>query len=145
TGARRKTQNVLRTMKCILRSSMLAALAGIGALGRPIEGQVPRPQTQSDDYTRYELLAPGSSKFRILYEVTATTPGATRFFNVIRKGSVASNEAVFDRMTGKPLAFEVVKGTQARTGGVQNADTTGEYIQVRLARPVPDGGEARLL
>ena len=34
-----------------------------------------RPQTQSDDYTRYELLAPGTAKFRILYEVTATTPG----------------------------------------------------------------------
>ena len=33
-------------------------------------------QTQSDDYTRYELLAPGSAKFRILYEVTASTPGA---------------------------------------------------------------------
>jgi hypothetical protein len=133
-------------MKYILGSSVLVTLVTIGGgLGRPVEAQVPRPQTQSDDYTRYELLAPGSSKFRILYEVTATTPGATRFFNVIRKGSVASHEAVFDRMTGAPLQFEVVKGAVARAGGVSNADTTGEYIQVRLARPVPDGGEARLL
>ena len=36
-----------------------------------------RPQTQADDYTRYELLAPGSQAFRISYDVTATTPGAT--------------------------------------------------------------------
>ena len=33
------------------------------------------PQTESDAYTRYELLAPGSAKFRIIYEVTANTAG----------------------------------------------------------------------
>jgi len=107
--------------------------------------QAPRPQTQADDYTRYELLAPGSGKFRILYDVTATTPGATRFFNPIRRGSVASDEAVFDRMTGAPLKFEVVNGIIARAGGVRGADSTGEYIMVHLARPVPEGGEARVL
>ena len=69
--------------------------------------QVPA-QTESDAYTRYELLAPGSAKFRIIYEVTATTPGAAYYFNPIRKGSVASNESVHDRATGKPLQFDVV-------------------------------------
>ncbi|HEU4994732.1 MAG TPA: hypothetical protein VFT29_07930 [Gemmatimonadaceae bacterium] len=106
--------------------------------------QPPR-QTQADDYTRYELLAPGSGKFRILYEVTATTPGATEFFNAIRRGSVASDERVVDVMTGKPLAFDVVGGTVARGGGVRNADSTGQYIRVTLARRVPQGGEARIL
>lgn len=106
--------------------------------------QAPR-QTQADDYTRYELLAPGSAKFRILYEVTATTPGATQFFNPIRKGSVASDERVTDVMTGAPLAFDVVSGAVAREGGVRGADSTGEYIRVRLARPVPRQGEARVL
>lgn len=106
--------------------------------------QPPR-QTQADDYTRYELLAPGSAKFRILYEVTATTPGATEFFNAIRRGSVASDERVIDVMTGKPLAFDVVGGTVARAGGVRNADSTGQYIRVTLARRVPQGGEARIL
>lgn len=106
--------------------------------------QTPR-QTQADDYTRYELLAPGSAKFRILYEVTATTPGATQFFNPIRKGSVASDERVTDVMTGAPLAFDVVSGAVAREGGVRGADSTGEYIRVRLARPVPRQGEARVL
>ena len=62
------------------------------------------PQTESDAYTRYELLAPGSAKFRIIYEVTANTAGATYYFNPIRKGSVATDESVFDRATGKPLA-----------------------------------------
>ena len=44
-------------------------------------------QTQTDEYTRYELLSTESSSFAIRYEVTATTAGA---FNPIRKGSVAS-------------------------------------------------------
>ena len=103
-------------------------------------------QTESDEYTRYELLEPGSAKFRIVYEVTATTAGATYFFNPIRKGSVASNESVSDRATGKPLEFDVVGAAVARTGGVRSQDTTQTYIRVKLTRPVPaDGGEARVL
>src|SRR5687768_16396798 len=105
----------------------------------------PPAQTQADDYTRYELLAPGTGKFRILYEVTATTPGATQFFNVIRRGSVASDERVVDLATGKPLEFDLVDGRVAREGGVRNADSTGQYIRVKLARAVPRDGETRLL
>jgi hypothetical protein len=108
--------------------------------------QNPPAQTQADDYTRYELLAPGSGKFRILYEVTATTPGATHFFNSIRKGSIATDEYVYDRATGKPLAWDIVGLTEARAGGVRGSDTSQKYIRVNLARPVPaDGGEARVL
>ena len=62
-------------------------------------------QMEADAYTRYELLAPGSAKFRIVYEVTATTPGATYYFNPIRKGSIATDESVVDRASGKPLAL----------------------------------------
>ena len=102
-------------------------------------------QTQADDYTRYELLAPGSGRFRILYEVTATTSGARQFFNPIRKGSVASDEHVYDRYSGQPLQFDVVNGDIARAGGVRNADSTSQYIRVRLTRPVPTDGEARIL
>jgi hypothetical protein len=106
----------------------------------------PPRQTEADAYTRYELLAPGSAKFRIIYEVAATTPGARYYFNPIRKGSTASEERVIDRATGKPLAFDVVNGLVARAGGVRNADSTQDYIRVTLARPVPaDGGEARVL
>ncbi len=113
-------------------------------------GAPPR-QTQADDYTRYELLAPGSGKFRILYEVTATTPGATQFFNAIRSGSVASDERVWDRVTGLPLTFDEVGQDVARAGGVGGGragapiDTTQKYIRVQLARPVPADGEGRIL
>src|SRR5882762_1670423 len=45
------------------------------------------PQTESDEYTRYELLAPESASFKIYYEVTATAAGAKVFFNPIRKAA----------------------------------------------------------
>ena len=122
-----------------------AYLIALGVATAQAPNDPPR-QTEADAYTRYELLAPGSAKFRIVYEVTATTPGARYYFNPIRKGSVASDERVIDRATGAPLRFDVVNGAVARTGGVRNADSTQEYIRVTLAHPVPsDGGEARVL
>jgi hypothetical protein len=111
-----------------------------------LQAQTAPRQTEADAYTRYELLAPGSAKFRIIYEVTATTPGATHYFNPIRQGSVATDESVIDRATGRPLPFDVVGVTEARAGGVRSGDSTQKYIRVTLARPVPpDGGEARVL
>jgi hypothetical protein len=128
-------------------AARVAGAASIVCFGRAIAAQTSPPaQTESDAYTRYELLAPGSAKFRIIYEVTASTPGATYYFNPIRKGSVATDESVHDRATGKPLQFDVVGSAVARAGGVRNNDTTQTYIRVKLSRPVPsDGGEARVL
>jgi len=107
--------------------------------------QAPQRQTQEDDYTRYELLGPDTAQFRILYEVTATTAGAPFFFNAIRRGSVATDERVTDLMTGQPLKWEVVSGKQARAEGHPTADLETEWLKVHLARPVPKGGEGRVL
>lgn len=104
---------------------------------------VPR-QTQADDFSSYELLAPERQQFRILYDVTATTPGATVFLNPIRQGSEASDERVTDLATGQPLAFRVIRGTDARTLGLPNAAPDAEYLRIDLARPVPVGGEQRI-
>ena len=125
------------------------AVAGILAVQSPAAAPPPSPpppvQTEADEYTRYELLAPGTGRFRITYEVTATTPGATVYFNPIRKGSTATNEAVYDRFTGRPLPFTIVPGREAKVGGLPTADADTQYIQVKLPRPVPPGGEVRLL
>lgn len=103
-------------------------------------------QSEADAYTRYELLTPGSGHFRILYEVTATTPDATHYYNPIRKGSTASGESVLDAATGKPLHFEVVSGTEARKDPLMaDAEPDLDYIKVTLSRPVPTDGQARLV
>jgi len=113
----------------------------------PASAQTAPPrQTDADAYTRYELLAPGSARFRIMYDVAATTAGATHYFNPIRAGSIATDEHVNDRATGKPLVFDVVGAAVARTGGVRVSDSVQQYIRVTLARRVPEnGGEARVL
>jgi hypothetical protein len=123
---------------CRLLIGLLIVLSGPAAAAQ-------QQQTEQDEYTVYELLAPETASFKILYEVTATTPGATLYFNPIRKGSVASDEAVFDMMTGAPLAFEQISGREAQASGLADADAETDYIRIHLMRPVPrDGGQARI-
>ena len=129
---------MMRHMRCAITAAVLLLVA-------PLSAQTPQRQTQEDDYTRYELLAPDSAQFRILYEVTATTAGAPFFFNAIRKGSIATDERVADMMTGAPLKWEIVSGAQARQEGHPTADLDTEWLKVHLARPVPKGGEGRVL
>lgn len=114
------------------------------ALGTLVAAPTAAQNRSEDEYTRYELLAPETASFRITYDVTAVTPGAKVFFNPIRKGSQASDESVLDLMTGAPLTFKEVTGQQARDAGLKDADLDTHYIQVELARPVPEGGEARI-
>ena len=121
------------------------AVLGIAVAVRVLTAQT-GTAAAGDAYTRYELLAPGSAKFRILYEVTAVAAGATHFFNPIRQGSIASNESVRDRSTGRPLLFDVVGQDVASAMGVRGRDASQQYIRVTLTRPVPaNGGESRLL
>jgi hypothetical protein len=129
---------MMRHMRCLIAALVLL-------LAAPSLAQTPQRQTQEDDYTRYELLGPDTAQFRILYEVTATTAGAPYFFNAIRKGSIATDERVADMMTGQPLKWEIVSGAQARKEGHPTADLETEWLKVHLARPVPKGGEARVL
>ena len=82
-----------------------ASAYSVGAQTAAAQPAAASRQTEADAYTRYELLAPGSGKFRIIYDVTATTAGATYYFNPIRTGSIATDEHVTDRATGTPLVF----------------------------------------
>jgi hypothetical protein len=104
----------------------------------------PTRQTEEDDYTRYELLAPETQQFAIVYDVTATTAGARYYFNPIRKGSEATDERVIDLLSGDALKFDVVSGAEAKQGGHSAADVDTSYIRIQLPRPVPKDGEVRL-
>jgi hypothetical protein len=99
----------------------------------------------TDDYTRYELLDPASNSFRILYEVSATSPGATFFHNTLRKGSEHKVDRVIDVATGKPLTWTIVSGDEAKKNGLAAADKETEYLQIKLAQPVAKNSEYRLL
>jgi hypothetical protein len=140
-------------MRCTGRATaacggvLVLALAAAPAAGQA--GQAASParevgQTDADDYTSYELLAPETQQFRIRYDVTATTPGARHYFNPIRRGSEASDERVIDLATGAALPFDIVPGADAKRSGHPGADPDTNYIRVTLPRPVPAHGEVRL-
>lgn len=123
-----------------------AALRAAQTSGPSAATSAATKQAETDEYTRYELLAPETASFKIYYEVTATTTGAKSFYNPIRKGSAASDEAVFDSMTGQPLHFEVVSGAEARKDPLMaDADAETNFIKISLARPVPPEGQGRVL
>jgi hypothetical protein len=152
-----KLESVLLIRRAFMRKDVAiatAVLALSGSILLQAQQNVapPRPpspsteQTESDEYTSYELLAPETASFKIRYEVTATTPGAKSFYNPIRKGSTASDEAVFDSMTGEPIHFEVVSGAEARKDPLMAAaDVDTNFIKITLARPVPPEGQGRVL
>ena len=101
-------------------------------------------QTQADSYTRYELLTPSSNAFRIIYDVSATTAGATYYWNTLRKGSEHKVDGVWDAFSGEALKWNIVNGKTAKENGLSNSMDDGEYLQIQLARPVPEEGESRI-
>lgn len=105
---------------------------------------VSQPQFSDDEYTRYELLDPATQSFRILYDVSATTPGALFYFNALRKGSEHKVDDVIDRMTGKKLEWTITSADDARRTGMIEAETGTDYLKIKMTKPVPVGGENRL-
>jgi hypothetical protein len=130
-----------------MKTFLLLSLAAIALPACFAQAPI-REYVTADTYTRYELLAPESNSFYIVYEVTETRPGAKYHFNQIRPGSEASEESVTDRATGKPLPFGVVSGKAAKedgSAGNERLVDDSSYIRVKLAHPVPEKGEARIL
>src|SRR5258708_10276898 len=66
-----------------------AVRAQQGARGATTASAAAR-QTETDEYTRDEVLAPDSASFRIRYEGTATTVGAKYYYNPIRNATLAT-------------------------------------------------------
>jgi hypothetical protein len=144
----------LRIAECGLRIGLQIGLRiGLVAIALLLAASLraQQPQTVQDEYAVYELLAPDTASFTTVYDVAVTTPGTTTFFDRIGNGlhavaaSSGSRDMVRDMMTGQPLNFEQVSGAQAKAHGLADADPASQYVEVRLARPVPaDGGQARL-
>ena len=111
---------------CCLLAAPCAAASFIAVLSAQ------PPQTVQDEYAVYDLLSPGTNSFRTDYEASLTAIGATTFVDRIGPGlqSVASapGDAAYDVMTGAKL----------------DADVRSDAIAVRLSRPVPADGQARV-
>lgn len=104
------------------------------------------PTFAADELTVYDLLAPDTHKFAIIYDVSATREGAPYYLNPIRRGSVADKERVVDRATGQPLKFDIIDGKTAKAGGAGGRNTADDdqFLRVHLLKPVAKGSETRI-
>lgn len=100
-----------------------------------------------DAYTQYELLDdPNEHAFRIIYLPQETRAGATLLINGTRHGSDGGGIEVYDPRTGEPLKFEYLGGEEARARKLPGQFVPEDhYIVAQLPRPVPVGGEGRVL
>ena len=101
------------------------------------------PIFAADELTVYDLLAPPTHKFAIIYDVSATREGAPYYLNPIRRGSIADKERVIDRATGQPLKFDIVDGKTAKAAGAGGSNTADDdqFLRVHLLKPVAKGSE----
>ena len=113
-------------------SALFAAIALMSAasiVAHAYGAQASRPNVRvEDEYVRYELLDPSTSRYRITTDVSLVTPGATSYLEMVSAATPATDVSVIDLMTGAPLPF---RQSAAR-------------IDITLARPVPKGGQARI-
>ena len=113
----------------------ISAIAFALAVAIGLAAQQPPPQTVQDEYATYELLAPETNAFRTDYEVAVTAAGATTVYDRIGSGL----QSVPPAIGGADRAIDLM------TGDALKVEQKGEYLEIRLARPVPaDGGQARL-
>ena len=120
-------------MNPLVRTALITAVLAVGLA------------QAEDDFTVYELLAPATHKFAIIYDVATSVEGAKFYLNPIRRGSKASDERVIDLATGKPLKFETVDAQAARASGLRGAVPDDSlFLKVYLAAPVPKTGQARI-
>ena len=122
-------------MRRVVVAAMLAAL-----------GLAAGPAGADDEFTLYELLDPDTHRFAISFDVTTSRAGARYYLNGIRAGSEVYDERVVDRATGEQLEWELITGAEAKAQGLRPDRTPdqAQFIKVHLARPVPEGGEARM-
>jgi hypothetical protein len=123
----------------------MKSMLGLSLLVFCFHISISQSQLSEDSYTRYELLEPATQSFRIIYQVSAATPGVQFYYNSLRKGSGHSIGKVIDMMTGKNLEWTIVSGSDARKAGWPEAEPDGEYLKVKLERLLPAGAEYRLL
>lgn len=120
-----------------LRIRLAKGLGLVVAAGLAVGAQTgPRPASSSsagvpyttDEYVRYDLARPDTATFRVLFDASVQIPNAKELRDPIRKGTVVSQGAATDLMTGRPLAVS----------------QTPDALVVTLARRVPENGQGRV-
>ncbi len=94
----------------------------------------------------YFLQPPETHAFDLSHDYTESRPGVDAYYNVVRKGSTASNPTARILDTGEDLRVETVKGDallKAKTDVGEVLEPDSEVIVIRF-KAVATGGSVRL-
>lgn len=128
----------------IVALSLAAPVLGQDAAARLSE------RARQDREIVYFLNPPETHSFDLYHDYTEARAGVSKYLNVVRKGSTASNPQGRILDTGESLKVETLRGDAITKAGIDlkgelegplQADT--EVVVIRFA-PVPKGGSVRL-
>jgi hypothetical protein len=134
------------------RTSMTCAglfLALLGSTARAAEqAETERlsERAHQDREIVYFLQPPETHAFDLYHDYTESRPGVAAYYNVVRKGSTASNPKGRVLDTGEDLRVENVKGKvllESKADVGESLEPDSDVVVIRF-KPVPKGGSLRL-
>jgi hypothetical protein len=128
-------------MNPLVLISLLAA-----AEAAPTEAARLEERAHQDRDIVYFLQPPETHAFDLYHDYTESRPGVAAYYNVVRKGSHASNPKARILDTGEELRVETVKGAtllEAKADVGEPVEAESEVVVIHF-KPVPKGGSVRL-
>ncbi len=125
---------------------LIVALAALPVVAQENEADRLSERAHQDREIVYFLQPPETHAFDLFHDYTESRPGIDAYYNVVRKGSTASNPKAWILDTGAELTIESVKGESLLKAGQDVGEPLkpdADVIVIRFAS-VAKGGSVRL-
>lgn len=125
---------------------LLTALAALPVVAQENEADRLSERAHQDREIVYFLQPPETHAFDLFHDYTESRPGIDAYYNVVRKGSTASNPKAWILDTGEELRIESVKGEallKAKQDVGEPLEADADVIVIRFPS-VAKGGSVRL-
>lgn len=125
---------------------LIAVLAALPLMAQENEAERLAERAHQDREIVYFLQPPETHAFDLFHDYTESRPGIDAYYNVVRKGSKASNPRAWILDTGQELTIESVKGEallRAKQDVGEPLAPDADVIVIRFP-PVVKGASVRL-
>jgi hypothetical protein len=100
----------------------------------PFEGETEKERLSERAYQDREIVyflqQPETHAFRLYHDYTESTPGADKYFNVVRSGSKVSDPSAYVLDTGEKLATKIMTGAELRAAKLDAGEPVDAAAQV---------------
>lgn len=125
---------------------LIAVLAALPLVAQEDDADRLSERAHQDPEIAYFLQPPETHAFDLFHDYTESRPGIDAYYNVVRKGSTASNPKAWILDTGIELTIDSVKGEVLLKAGQEVGEPLEADADVIVIRfpPVAKGGSVRL-